>query len=109
MTETKFPKGIELVGGVIIENDTGEILLARDIKWNNKWTLPGGHIEAGETIEEALIREVKEELGINVEPMGIVSFGQLINSRDYHRPAHFIFFDLACRYKGGDIKLDKKS
>ena len=40
----KFPKGVEIVGSAIIENDQGEILLVRAPKWHNKWTMPGGHI-----------------------------------------------------------------
>ena len=63
---TQFPKGIEVVGSAVIENAQGKILLVKSPKWRNKWTMPGGHIEPGETIEEAALREVKEETGINV-------------------------------------------
>ncbi|MDD5489173.1 MAG: NUDIX domain-containing protein [Candidatus Moranbacteria bacterium] len=105
--KVEFPKGVEIVGGVIIENSEGKIFMAKAPKWSNKWTFPGGHIEPGEKIEEALAREAKEETGIrNIQPVGIVSFGELINSKDFHRPSHFIYFDAYCKTANSKVKLD---
>jgi 8-oxo-dGTP diphosphatase len=60
------------IAAIILENDRGEFLLAlRDnkswIPFPNHWDLIGGHVEEGETPEEALIREVKEELDIDIK------------------------------------------
>ncbi len=60
------------IAAIILENDKGEVLLAlRDnkpgIPFPNHWDLIGGHVEDGETPEEALVREVKEELDICLE------------------------------------------
>jgi 8-oxo-dGTP diphosphatase len=60
------------IAAIILENDKGEFLLAlRDnkswIPFPNHWDLIGGHIEDGETPEEALVREVKEELDIELK------------------------------------------
>ena len=60
------------IAAIILENDNGEFLLAlRDnkssIPFPNHWDLIGGHVEKGETPEEALIREVKEELDIDIK------------------------------------------
>ena len=59
------------IAAIILENDKGEFLLAlRDnkswIPFPNHWDLIGGHVEDGETPEEALVREVKEELDIDI-------------------------------------------
>ena len=59
------------IAAIILENDKGEFLLAlRDnkswIPFPNHWDLIGGHVEEGETPEEALVREVKEELDIDI-------------------------------------------
>jgi len=102
----KFPKGVEVVGSAIIENGKGEILLVRSPKWSNKWTMPGGHIEPGEKISEGLEREAEEETSLKLKAIKIIAFGELIGSKDFHRPAHFIYFDLLCRVEGGEIKLD---
>lgn len=60
------------IAAIILENKKGEFLLAlRDnkswIPFPHHWDLIGGHVEEGETPEEALIREVKEELDINLK------------------------------------------
>jgi 8-oxo-dGTP diphosphatase len=59
------------IAAIILENDKKEFLLAlRDnkpgIPFPNHWDLIGGHVEEGETPEEALVREVKEELDIDL-------------------------------------------
>ena len=60
------------IAAIILENDKGEFLLAlRDnkpgIPFPNHWDLIGGHVEEGEKPEEALVREVKEELDIDLK------------------------------------------
>jgi 8-oxo-dGTP diphosphatase len=60
------------IAAIILENDKGEFLLyLRDnkptIPFPDHWDLIGGHIEKGETPEQALIREVKEELDIDLK------------------------------------------
>jgi 8-oxo-dGTP diphosphatase len=60
------------IAAIILENDKGELLLyLRDnnakIPFPNHWDLIGGHIEEGETPEQALVREVKEELDIDLK------------------------------------------
>jgi 8-oxo-dGTP diphosphatase len=60
------------IAAIILENDKGEFLLAlRDnkpgIPFPNHWDLIGGHVDEGETPEQALIREVKEELNIDLK------------------------------------------
>ena len=66
-------KKIQVVGvGGLISNKKGEILLTKRIElmfpqWDGKWGIPGGHVEFGENPKEALHRELKEELGIEVK------------------------------------------
>jgi nucleoside triphosphatase len=103
-----FPGGIEIVGGVIIENENAEILMTRSPKWSNKWVMPGGHVERGEKLVDALVREGKEETGLDLQPIDIVSFGELIDSKDFHRSAHFLYFDVYCKVIRGKIKLQKE-
>lgn len=56
---------ILVTGGAIIEDQYGRILMQRRSDYGD-WGLPGGAMEAGESIEETMIREVKEETGLDV-------------------------------------------
>lgn len=59
-----YPVHIVSVGG-LIENDEGKILLVKSP--DRGWEIPGGQVEAGESVTDALKREVKEETGIDIE------------------------------------------
>ena len=103
-----FPRGVEVVGSAIIEDGEGKILLVRSPKWHDKWLMPGGHIEPGEKIKQALLREAQEEVGLRLKYICVIASGELIGSRDFHRPAHFIYFDVLFRTTNKNIKLDNK-
>jgi len=70
--------------------------------------MPGGHIEPGETIDEALLREAEEEVGLSLKSEGIIAYGELIGPPDFHRPAHFVYFDIFCKTEDSNIKLDNE-
>jgi len=94
----------EAVVGPIIYNDQGEILLIKNSKFGDLWTIPGGHVELNESAEKALRREIKEELGLelkNIEPIG---FGEGINPKFFHKPKHFIYLNYLAELAGGQIK-----
>ena len=60
----------------------GKVLMTRDRRDNALWDLPGGRINAGETIETGLCREVQEELGINVRFKRMVHSEQVVHIRE---------------------------
>lgn len=79
--------------GVVIENDQGEILLQKRSD-TGEWCIPGGAMELYETYEEAAIREVREEVGIeakNLRLFGLYSG----NERVIHYPNRDIVYPLA--------------
>ena len=94
--------------GALIVNEEGKILLARSYKWFDKYTLPGGHIELGESMVKAVKREVKEEVGLNVEVVELLLIQEAIFAPEFHKKKHFIFIDFYCKSKDERVKLDQK-
>lgn len=93
--------------GALIVNKEGKILLVKSHKWFDKFTLPGGHIELGETMVEAVKREVNEEVGLDVQVGHMLLMQEAIFASEFYKKRHFIFFDFACRSKDGQAKLDQ--
>lgn len=56
------------VTGVVIDEDQRILLLNQDTDTGRVWSLPGGKVEEGEPIANALVREMREETGLDVEP-----------------------------------------
>jgi nucleoside triphosphatase len=96
----------EATVGALVVNDKGLVLIVRSKKWGEKYTVPGGHIELGERAEDAIRREVKEETGLESDPLELVIVQQAIYPKDYHKHEHFIFMDYVCKAKSEEVKLD---
>ena len=100
-----YPEGTV---GALIVNGKGEILLVRSYKWGTKYTVPGGHIELGERSETAVKREIKEEVGLEAEPVRLLLVQEAIYPADYIKHEHYIFLDYLCRTSSSEVKLDGK-
>jgi ADP-ribose pyrophosphatase YjhB (NUDIX family) len=87
------------VGG-LIQREDGSVLLCESHKWPGLYTVPGGHVELGETCEEALVREIREEVGLNIVVKDLLSIQQVIYPKEFWKRAHFIFFDYLCTIEG---------
>jgi len=71
------------------------------------YTLPGGGVEAGETLGEAVIREVREETGLVVEPVGLAGYREAIaRDRDGKVARHFVILPFASRWISGEVALN---
>ncbi len=83
---------IATVGGVV-RDPAGRILLVRTRKWSNTWGIPGGKIDHGETMLEAYVREMREEVGLEVENSRFVMIQDCIENPEFVKPRHFLLIN----------------
>jgi len=73
------------------------------------FTLPGGGVEAGETLREAVIREVKEETALTIEPLGLAGYREAIaRDADGKVERHFVILPFAARWIAGEVALNEE-
>jgi ADP-ribose pyrophosphatase YjhB (NUDIX family) len=89
----------------------GQVLVVRRARSPalNLYTFPGGAVEAGETLNEAAIREVREETSLVIEPVGLAGHREVI-TRDGKGAVerHFVILCLAARWRSGEAKLNEE-
>lgn len=83
-----------------VSNDNGEILLINSPR--RGWEYPGGMVEPGETFQDALIREIKEEAGVDVEITGFIGLCKNVEK-------DVVNIDFSCRYLGGELTTSNES
>jgi nucleoside triphosphatase len=86
--------------GCFILNNKKEILLVKSYKWAGKWVVMGGHIELGETIKETCLREVKEEVGLDIEFVRVIEVAEFVYDLNFHDKKHFIGLQCECKLIG---------
>ena len=103
--EKQFPTHIVAVDG-IVENDNNEVLLVKQ-RHRGVYTIPGGQVEVGENLIEALVREIKEETGIDasVEKLICVSSNTCTYQgyNGYGTVPTKVMFGFVCKYIGGEL------
>jgi nucleoside triphosphatase len=102
MRKQQYP---EPTVGALIFNQKDKVLLVKSDKWRNHYTVPGGHIELGETMEEALRREVKEETGLDIYDIRFSLLQEFIFDEAFHKRRHFIFIDFVCKTDSDENKV----
>lgn len=89
----------------------GRVLIVRRARppAHGLYTLPGGGVELGETLEQAVIREVREETALDIAPVDLVGYRQAIARDDAGRiERHFVILPFAARFIGGEILLNEE-
>lgn len=97
--------------GACIWDEEGRILLLQRSDGENLWGFPGGAIEPNERAADAIVREVREEIGLEVEPVELIGvysapeFAFAYPNGDRVQPV-LVFFE--CRVVGGDLRPDQE-
>jgi len=100
-------------GGLVVDRLTGTaaVIGRLDRRGRLLWSLPKGHIEAGETAEQAAVREVEEETGIIgrvVAPLGTIDFWFVAEDRRVHKTVHhFLLRALGGELSDSDVEVSE--
>jgi nucleoside triphosphatase len=105
MPEQKYP---EPICGALIFNPENKVFLMRSGKWKGNYVIPGGHVELGEKLEDALKREVKEETGLSIHDISFLRFDEFIFEKGCSKKKHFIFFNFVCKTNSSKVKLNSE-
>ena len=87
------------VAGLVC-NDKDEILMVESPR--RGWEYPGGMVEPGESLQGALIREIKEEAGVDVEITGFIGICKNVQK-------DVVNIDFSCKYLGGELTISDES
>lgn len=105
----KFERGVQGpvvgVGAIVLRNNNGvlEVLMVRRCcpPFEGLWTFPGGHVEPGESLQEAVVRELWEEAGLKGRPLGVVHVHELVAETPWG-VTHYVLIDFLVEYSGGE-------
>jgi 8-oxo-dGTP diphosphatase len=89
--------------GAIVFRDRGILLVKRGAEPNaGRWSLPGGVLEKGETVESAVVRETFEETRVRVRPLRVFDVSDFIRSEARRIRWHYVLLDVLCEYVDGE-------
>jgi len=97
------------VGGVIIDRGRTVLIRRGSEPLRGKWSIPGGSLELGETLEEGVARELLEETGLTVRVLELIElFDRIymengaVDARDKKPRFHYVIADYLCELVGGE-------
>jgi 8-oxo-dGTP diphosphatase len=92
------------IGSIIIENDRVLLVKRAHPPIQGQWSIPGGVLEVGELIQEAAIRETREETGLIVEPGELLGvYDRILRNPEMRVQYHYVLIDFLCRRIGGEL------
>ena len=93
------------VGAVIVDGDRVVLIKRRFEPLQGQWSLPGGAVEVGETLEGCVVREMREETGLEVEVGPVIEvFDRITRDEDDRVRYHYVLVDYLCWPIGGALQ-----
>jgi 8-oxo-dGTP diphosphatase len=100
----KYPKHpLVGVGGVVIHRDRALLIRRGSEPLKGEWSIPGGMLELGEELAAGVQRELKEETGLDVEPLESILVFDRIMRKGERVKYHYVIVDYLCRRKSGRL------
>ncbi len=106
MTDTrKYPDRPYVgVGAVIVDGGKVLIVKRKSAPLAGQWSLPGGGVELGETLEDSIVREMREETGLEIEVGPVIEvFDRITRDDGGDVQYHFVLVDYLCWPVGGEL------
>ena len=101
----KYPKNpLVGVGGVVIHRDRALLIRRGSEPLKGEWSVPGGMLELGEELAAGVQRELKEETGLDVEPLKCILVFDRIMREGERVKYHYVIVDYLCRRKRGRLR-----
>ena len=93
------------VGAVIIDQERVVLVKRKFPPLAGEWSIPGGRLEIGETLREAVVREAGEETGLTVEPADLLGvYDRLVRDDSGRVLYHYVLIDFLCRRLAGEVQ-----
>jgi len=104
--DRRYPKRPLLGVGALIFNRDRILMVERGGEpLKGWWSIPGGLVETGELLEDAICREVLEETGLEVRPAGMLQiFERIMRDPQGTVEYHYVLVDYVCRVRGGTLR-----
>ncbi len=106
LSDRRYPKWpIVGVGGILLRNDSVLLVERGRQPLAGYWSLPGGALEVGERLEDAVRRELREETGLDVKPLAIAGvFERVLRDAEGRPEYHYVLIDYLCTVTGGELR-----
>ena len=108
MTKKDLDKGeVSVSATALIENEEHKILLIweGDTPYHKCWVMPGGYVKQNETVEQAVVREVREETGIEILPLKLIGIYDDFITNEEDRLMHHIIVGYAAKIIAGELTI----
>ncbi len=92
------------VGGVVVHRQRVLLIRRGREPLKGQWSIPGGMVELGEELAAAARRELKEETGLDVDPLAVIAVLDRIQRVRRRVKYHYVIVDYACRLRRGRLR-----
>ena len=93
------------VGAIIIDRGRALVVRRATEPLKGEWSIPGGVLELGETLRTGVVREAKEETGLDVVPVEVLEvYDRIVADADGRTRYHYVLIDYLCELAGGELR-----